>query len=198
MARPTAIARYGVGISQYEPAWQHSLTLSPGPEIWRIGHDNSSRFEPLIECFRLLGTNASEGVAFDRSLSRIGHGKGYYDRFISTYTDSGRPRPLLGLSSLRSIYRSWLQFTLPSGISVAWTNTGYWYGASRKRRLEDGFNRESRWNHRWQCIGKVAWSFVNASRENAMVVNNRIERVKVKSPNVAGVLSSSWSPANVL
>lgn len=35
------------------------------------------------------------GVAFDHSLSRLGHGKGYYDRFISSYVASGRSRPLL-------------------------------------------------------------------------------------------------------
>jgi 5-formyltetrahydrofolate cyclo-ligase len=35
-------------------------------------------------------------VAFDRSLSRLGHGKGYYDGFLSSYVGSGRQKPLLG------------------------------------------------------------------------------------------------------
>ncbi|KAF7316119.1 5-formyltetrahydrofolate cyclo-ligase [Mycena indigotica] len=34
------------------------------------------------------------GLAFDRSFSRLGHGKGYYDRFITTYS-TNRPTPLL-------------------------------------------------------------------------------------------------------
>ncbi|KAF8812157.1 5-formyltetrahydrofolate cyclo-ligase [Phlegmacium glaucopus] len=41
------------------------------------------------------------GVAFDRTLSRLGHGKGYYDRFISSYIASGRKKPLLVGLSLR-------------------------------------------------------------------------------------------------
>ncbi|KAH7868937.1 uncharacterized protein C8R40DRAFT_1060635, partial [Lentinula edodes] len=52
------------------------------------------------------------GVAFDRSMSRLGHGKGYYDRYIARYIASGRPRPLLVALGLRD---QLLDSTIPVG-----------------------------------------------------------------------------------
>jgi len=41
------------------------------------------------------------GVAFDRAFARLGHGKGYYDRFINAYTSERAHRPLLVALALR-------------------------------------------------------------------------------------------------
>ncbi|KAJ3920506.1 hypothetical protein F5877DRAFT_89394 [Lentinula edodes] len=54
------------------------------------------------------------GVAFDRSMSRLGHGKGYYDRYIARYIASGRPRPLLVLVAL-GLRDQLLDSTIPVG-----------------------------------------------------------------------------------
>jgi 5-formyltetrahydrofolate cyclo-ligase len=52
---------------------------------------------------RVISGFPPSGVAFDCSLSRLGHGKGYYDRFISSYIASGRNKPLLGTFKLTNL-----------------------------------------------------------------------------------------------
>ncbi|KAJ7599051.1 5-formyltetrahydrofolate cyclo-ligase [Mycena floridula] len=85
----------------YDEADLHSLPAGvwgikePGPTWNRVTRlDASSRQESLDLILM-------PGLAFDRSMSRLGHGKGFYDRFISEYTQGGKAKPLLVALALR-------------------------------------------------------------------------------------------------
>ncbi|KAJ7269643.1 hypothetical protein C8J57DRAFT_1066677 [Mycena rebaudengoi] len=54
------------------------------------GHPRASAIEAGLDMVLL------PGLAFDRSFSRLGHGKGYYDKFVSAYCEARRSPPLLG------------------------------------------------------------------------------------------------------
>ncbi|VDB98141.1 unnamed protein product [Peniophora sp. CBMAI 1063] len=64
--------------------------------------DNEARANAVDPGSAPLDVIFVPGVAFDRSFSRLGHGKGYYDRFLTNYTSArGAPRPLLVALALR-------------------------------------------------------------------------------------------------
>jgi 5-formyltetrahydrofolate cyclo-ligase len=49
-------------------------------------------------CLTFIAAHHAPGVAFDESFARLGHGKGYYDRFLNGYHKNrvGSSTPLLG------------------------------------------------------------------------------------------------------
>ncbi|KAL0069262.1 hypothetical protein AAF712_003626 [Marasmius tenuissimus] len=65
----------------------------PSPEY--SGHPRANALDEGLDMILM------PGVAFDRSMSRLGHGKGYYDRYISKYVATGRSRPSLVALSLQ-------------------------------------------------------------------------------------------------
>ncbi|KJA23106.1 hypothetical protein HYPSUDRAFT_185461 [Hypholoma sublateritium FD-334 SS-4] len=77
---------------------QDMQEMAPG--LWGIPEPGETwgveeRERVLASPKEILDVILVPGVAFDRSLARLGHGKGHYDRFITAYVASGRPKPLL-------------------------------------------------------------------------------------------------------
>ncbi|KAI0631250.1 5-formyltetrahydrofolate cyclo-ligase [Trametes polyzona] len=63
-------------------------------------HNGQRRPSALSGSAEPLDLIVMPGMAFDRSLSRLGYGKGFYDRFLSTYARH-RQRPRLVALALR-------------------------------------------------------------------------------------------------
>lgn len=68
---------------------QLDLIIVPGKRVHtRVEHTSPSNEELILSI---------SGVAFDTSMGRLGHGKGYYDSFITEYiAKTARSRPFLG------------------------------------------------------------------------------------------------------
>ncbi|CAL1699705.1 unnamed protein product [Somion occarium] len=65
-------------------------------------HQGGQRANVLDSSAEQLDLILLPGVAFDRSFARLGHGKGFYDRFIKTYTSAHGGRvPVLVALALR-------------------------------------------------------------------------------------------------
>ena len=97
------------------------------PDKWGIPSIDASSVDGRVNCFGGQGlsreqseSSATAGldivlvpaVAFDRDMNRLGHGKGYYDNFISQYRkqfaghDSAERNPYLSTCFYPQCYRS--------------------------------------------------------------------------------------------
>lgn len=72
--------------------------------VWGIREPERVRADGVLRASAIetgLDVLLVPGLAFDRSFARLGHGKGYYDRFITAYAEAHRRPPILVALALR-------------------------------------------------------------------------------------------------
>lgn len=119
-------------ISDYESLPSNNWNIKePNDQITRESSMTNGLDLIIVPGYRIIKHINLVGVAFDKECNRIGHGKGYYDKFFAEYQSRHGKMPLLiGLSLECQIVECVPMETFDCIMDIVMTSTRYYRSES--------------------------------------------------------------------